>query len=529
VSTFSLLIIGFLLLLLGQRFWGHLVNILMFPSRQQPAQVDITGRLGTLARSGGVLSIFGISLAVTWGWAPAFVWIIISIAIFTVFTQSGITWLSEFSEPRSSFLGIKSIIGEKAAILCHLALLSPLLLLVPFLLSVCAELILRHPALLILLCIHLLFALAVQHFRSSNNFVVVTLLIVSLGLIFFIADWLSNNPTFIQLPQSQLTKYGVGIVLFLAVVALKRYQKFLSGEAIAAVSTPATFLCGFIIALVICLEQPSIAIQAYYNDASFFSAVPLIFATITLGLSSLVTAMDSSVSEHTPRRSNASFFEGCFALLVFLILVSLPGKYPNIPVGLPNWFQGLTPLNTIEFMVQSFTNLAGNLPIASKHLQLFLLYLISVSGIILANSLFSFAVKTVNSEVISVKSAHLNPTLLISLITAVIFGLFLSLNYSANAWILIGTSSLLFLVTLHGTIFIGILRLQRPILLISVITCLSAVGLFSLLIMGGIFHSARHETLFWLLPHGMISVLFCLIIWHISVLAYTIKRRRRDS
>ena len=529
MTTLSLLIIGLLLLLLGQRFWGRLVDILMFPLQRQADQVDIIGRLGTLARSGGVLSIFGISLAVTWGWAPAFVWIIISIAIFTVFTQSGIAWLSESCGPRSPISGMKSIIGEKAATLCHFALLSPLILLIPFLLAISAELILNHPALIILLVIHVLFALAIQYFRSSNNFALLFLLTSSLGLIFFISGWLSENPDFVQLPQSQLAKYGVGIILFLVAFVLKRHQKLLSNEAISAVSIPGTLLCGLIIILVICLEQPSIAIQAYYNDVSFFSATPLIFATITLGLASLITAMDSSVSGYSPRRSGASFFEGCFALLIFLMLIFLPGKYPDISVGLPNWYQSLTPLNTIEFLVMSFTKLAGNLPFSSKHLQLFLLYLISVSSIILAISLFSFTAKTVDPKVISVKSKYLNPSLIIGLVIAVILGLFLSLDYSTNVWILMGTSSLLFLASLHGTIFIGALRLHRPIFLISAMTCLSVLGLLSLLIIGGVFHSAQQETLLWLLPHGLISLLFCLIFWHLSSLAYSIKRRRGDS
>ena len=526
MTTISVLITGVLLLLFGQRFWGRLVDVTIFQHQSHEASLGLIDRFGKIGQSNGILSLFGISLAITWGWAPMFVWTIIVMALFIVFIQSGVTWLRQQTNTHSIFLHLESILGKRTAIICKIALLSPLILAIPFLLAICILLIIEHPNILQLLGIHLLLSLVIHKIKTYNQLLVLGTLLLSLVLIIFASSWIAENVVFSLFTTHSSNLIIVGSVICLVVLFINHSDnKFICNNSVASICAPITIFTGLGIVLIIVLEQPDIVVQPYFQQTTFFGAVPLLFAALTLGLPSLITLLNSPRKE-IRRHSYLPFYEGCFALLILTLFLCLPGKYPELSFNLPNWFQGLTPIESIQFLITSFTKLASHLPFRSETIHLFLIYLTTVSCLILASNLFSYAQKTARSLPSSNSSRIYTPSRLINITQLSLLAGYLILGFSTHLWILMGTSTLLFLCLLCGIIMIGALRFQHPILLISILAATALIGYFILLAMAGFYHYTHATTQWWIMAHSSLVILSFITLWHLIHTVSSIRCRR---
>ncbi|KAA3632960.1 MAG: hypothetical protein DWQ08_02580, partial [Proteobacteria bacterium] len=118
MNTLFLPAIGFLVLLMSQRYLRRVLGALTFRTLAgaEPDSADVQApapiRAGHgIAASGGILSLFGIALALAWGWAPVFVWILLGAALLSGLVTTALSWLQSLTPGRHGLDALGPVCG----------------------------------------------------------------------------------------------------------------------------------------------------------------------------------------------------------------------------------------------------------------------------------------------------------------------------------------------------------------------------------------------------------------------------------
>ncbi len=164
MNTLVLLAVALLVFAMGLRFYAKFLTSAVFASSPTHAAETVPG--ATLTRTGlvvalghqsaavvGATTVIGAGIAVLWGWAPAFLWIVVGSTVGAGLLALGGLWLGERGHPAQ-------IIGERGARLLYALLALLLVLLTPLLASAIGHLLAAYPGAVWPFLLHFVLALA---------------------------------------------------------------------------------------------------------------------------------------------------------------------------------------------------------------------------------------------------------------------------------------------------------------------------------------------------------------------------------
>ena len=172
MNALVLLAIALLVFAMGLRFYAKFLASAVFASSSPHATKPVSG--ATLTRTGlvvalghqsaavvGATTVIGAGIAVLWGWAPAFLWIVVGSVVGAGVLALGGLWLGERGHPAQ-------IIGERGARLLYALLAMLLVLLAPLLASAIGHLLATYPGAVWPFLLHFVLALALaRRLRAS--------------------------------------------------------------------------------------------------------------------------------------------------------------------------------------------------------------------------------------------------------------------------------------------------------------------------------------------------------------------------
>ncbi len=163
MNTLVLLAIALLVFAMGLRFYAKFLASAVFASSTHATE---TVHGGTLTRTGlvvafghqsasvvGVTTVIGAGIAMLWGWAPAFLWIVVGSTVGAGLLALGGLWLGERGHPAQ-------IVGKRGAGLLYALLALLLVLLAPLLASAIGHLLAAYPGAVWPFLLHFVLALA---------------------------------------------------------------------------------------------------------------------------------------------------------------------------------------------------------------------------------------------------------------------------------------------------------------------------------------------------------------------------------
>lgn len=377
MNTLFLVATGIVLLLMSQRFWRRVLAATAF----RPLSGDYAGGGGAtnrsfdavraghdIAASGGVLAMFGAGLAMIWGWAPVYVWLLVGCAVLSGLLKSALAWTVSATPGRHGLETARAVAGPIAEYTMRLTLVGVLLVWTPLLVATAAALLLRHPEAVLVLVLQALVALPImlRAGRRSGAALVMTLTagaLLALPAGIWSTRWLDLPAISRESPGARIIVAVAAGLVALALLSASRGRTRLV-PCFGAVVTAGAALTGVAILLALVFEHPAAGYLAYHRPGDGPGAMPLLLACAAIGIVPLLGESD----DHPARSSEPASFagvagEGVAMLAILGALLAAPELLPGTPVALPDWQGGIFPSSVAGYLVDAFAALGAALPI----------------------------------------------------------------------------------------------------------------------------------------------------------------------
>ncbi|MCZ7600178.1 MAG: hypothetical protein M5U09_23955 [Gammaproteobacteria bacterium] len=152
MNTLFLLAAAIVLLLMGWRFWGRVLGAGPFrPLAGSHAAGDSPRAVfepldhgHAVSAAGGALAAIGTGLVLIWGWAPVYVWLLVSCALLSALAGAALSWTAA-ATARGPLEATAAVLGDGFAACMRLALVLVLAVWVPVSAAMAAALVTRYP------------------------------------------------------------------------------------------------------------------------------------------------------------------------------------------------------------------------------------------------------------------------------------------------------------------------------------------------------------------------------------------------
>ncbi len=287
MNTLLLLGIGIVLLAMGHRYWGRLLSVTITrPVRAgAPAESGPLATAHSIAASGGVLSLFGVSLALVWGWAPVLVWVLAGSSLIGMLLFRTHDWLlrlaAEGADPVAETVDLRA--AQMASVYWSLGAA----LLIPAVALLLADIVARHPETLLVLAVQAAVAAAARSAGGAGGrraLAIAAMFLAAPLTVAVSARWSPGLP-------AAVVENPLAIALAASTLALV-LQRF-RGDGQEATAFGAVAACTLITALVLvvvafAVQRPAAGYSAYAPAAVHLPPFPLVVAVLFAG--SLVLA-----------------------------------------------------------------------------------------------------------------------------------------------------------------------------------------------------------------------------------------------
>ncbi len=354
MNTLFLLLIAVVLLLMSHRFFGRVLAVFVFPPLAADNRSRTTAVAGLdIAASGGVLSLVGMSLALTWGWAPIYAWVLAACALLSALLSSAMAWTGAVSGA-NGLAAMGRVGGEPLATALRVALAGALLVWAPFVAAMLAGLVARYPAAAATLLAWCLLAMPLS--LASGRTAAVTTVLAAL----------------VALPAGVGIAHALGAVGPSTGTALPVIAALAPLLAAAAAFAPRLLApLGNLVALSLAallvlalaafvVEHPPVAYLGYASSSTAPSALPLVAICAGVGILPLLGAVEG----HARRAPvAASTFEGLLAVVLLCALLAAPALTGEVPDALPDWNRGIDGVATLDYGIGALAALGWRLPL----------------------------------------------------------------------------------------------------------------------------------------------------------------------
>ena len=465
-----LLVTAVAILLMSQRFWGRMLRAIVFPepapSSTGPNGGSVLAHAFDVAASGGAVAMVGIGLALTWGWAPVYVWILVASAFLGGLLKSALGFLARTSGEAEGLAAIEATCGNALAGAARAALLITLMMMLPLVILMLAALLHAHVAAGLVLVIQCLLALLLRRFMGDGTSAAGAGLVllagagaVPLGIVAARAwgDWLMPTAS-----GSSMTIVVAALLVIAVVLARVPRARLVAPLAVLISIALVALLVASLAAVAI--ENPDAGYLAYFRPDVGAGALPLVMACGVAGTLPLLGAiLPGRPSTATQSACTGPTFEGLLAMVLLAAVLAAPSLLPATPVALPDWRAGIDPRDLSGYAVSSLAALGGRLPVDNAIIEDIVS---SVLAGLLAVTLVA-VLAAVRHLVVNLAPRSGFPRGLLDggLIGAVAGGCALVLWHGAmpaDAWLLGGQLALWFGALVLGAAAIGANRLRRP-------------------------------------------------------------------
>ncbi len=278
----------------------------------------------------GAAPIVGPAIAVIWGWAPAFLWVILGTIFFAGVHDAGAIWASVRNKARSIGAVTGDVVGARARSLFMIVIFLVLLMVNAVFAVVIASLLVNNPSAVIPAWGAIVVALIIGQMIYRWRINLLTVSIIGVVALYALIGIGPNVP--VELPASVaglppnsqwiiLLFLYAGIASLLPVWILLQPRDYINGLQL--------FIGLGLVYAAVLLSNPTIVAPAYNADvpAGTPSLIPLLFVTIACGAISGFHGLVSSgtTSKQINRETDVRFVgyfgaigEGCLALAAIL-------------------------------------------------------------------------------------------------------------------------------------------------------------------------------------------------------------------
>ncbi len=375
MNILFLLAAAIVLLLMGRRFWGRILAAGPFrplagiraPGNDTNPGFDLAENGHVVAAAGGALAAIGAGLALIWGWAPVYVWLLVACALLSGLTAGALSWTAA-AVARGPLEATAAVLGDGFAAGMRLALVVVLAVWVPVSAAMAAALVTRYPLalgpLLAQALVALILGLAPRPRPGGPTLLAALVAVVAAVPAGYLAAlWLTGG----DLTWMDGAAMRVGAALVVAAVAL-------SGGPPRRFLAPFGFQLAVVLAAVMVLAAVSLGASPvevgylpYHRPDPGPGALPLLLIAASFGLAPLLVMLrDGQRREQVSGGASVPAWEGLVAILVLCAFLAAPSTVDALPTNLPHWVAGIDPGATAVYAVQSIAALAEPLGISGR-------------------------------------------------------------------------------------------------------------------------------------------------------------------
>lgn len=452
MNAFVLLATGAAVVVLGQRFWGRLLRVLVFraaASERRPFRIDsYSCETGSAV---GVVAVLGASLALAWGWAPAFVWLLAQAAVVGVFLNAGLGWLQSMTPAHAGPLPLETVLGARAAQPARAALGVGLLLLMPIALSMAVALLCHYPNALYPLLAHFIVAsLAPRVLRGGPLAIAAALPVVALLLPLSLR--FAERFDLGDLPGGGPGPLAVAALCLLLPV-LSRWGKESVCRAFGAVNLVGLSMVSLLVFTWFALEAP--LVDAGRRGGG--GALPLVFGCLALGVAPLLPSMRRRRVEAARPRADGAAAEGLFALVALLVVAA---AFAAARGGAAHWSDAPDVAAGALLFVESVGVFGARLPFGAEVTASFAAYAVAAACLNLIDNVIGVLGEQVVATPRGAPVSWVGWALLA--LAGLQAWLHVTHGVAALLWIVTGAFLLLFCAALAAALLFAMVRLRRP-------------------------------------------------------------------
>lgn len=394
MNSLFLFTIGALVLLMGHRYFARFLEATVLRPLDVRRDSDRNEGIDirTVGVSSGILPVFGIALALTWGWTPIYVWVLVGGTVIAVLLNTSMRWLASLTPGRHGLDSLEPVCGSGLQTVTRIILLTLLAIWTPILVVALTTIVTRYPSTLIVVGIQFLIALPISrwHYRTSDNKAVidtedpvsriitvfiagVTAFLIGVAFSPYAIDALSAD----IFTERSLVIFVALVIAMMVTLSSRNNEPSFSKQAFTATFTTfvsiGLWLFLIVFLLLLLLERPDVAYLAYFRHPDWPAALPLVLACASFGIIPLTAwlVMPSASSEAmqtTSRRPFANTAEGLIALTVVIVWLAGPAIAPDVSVAVTDWNKGIEFAPVIDYLITIIAESGGNLPFEPSYL-----------------------------------------------------------------------------------------------------------------------------------------------------------------
>ncbi len=460
MNTLLLLGIGIVLLGMGHRYWGRLLSVTVARPARAVTRPD-SGLLATAhsaAASGGVLSLFGVSLALVWGWAPVLVWALAGCSLVGMLLFRTHDWLLRLTAQGAD--PVAATLDRRAAQLATVNWSLGATLLIPAVALLLADIVARHPETLLVLAVQAAVAALARGAGGTGGRRVATIAAMFLAApltVAVCARWSPGLPLVVV--ENPL---AIALAALTLALVLQRFRGAGQASAFGAVVSCTLITALALAVLAFAVQRPAAGYPAYVPAAVHLPPFPLVVAVLFAG--SLVLAPGVGLGRQStpgPRPAGATA-EGLFTVVVLAVLLAAPMVGVDPGPGLPDWNGGILPDAVVGHFIDALTGLAVFLPFQSGELALFAAAALAGSCWALMEHLVAHLRGSTMQRLPAHPSAPLAIDVVVLLSTGTLCAAYGSNGVPSWLWVVIGIIGMLHGASLLGQAVFANRRLKRP-------------------------------------------------------------------
>ncbi len=377
MNVLFLLLTAIVLLTMGHRFWGRIVGGFVFPSLRPPGDAESTapsagGVALDIAASGGVLSVIGMGLALTWGWAPIYVWILVACALLSTLVGSALAWMCTVTGAEHGIDAMGRVCGEALSRAARLTMAMVLVVWIPLLVLMLAFVVTNYPAAATTLSIQCLIALALSRWIAGQAgavragvILVASVLAVPAGVALArtapVSAFLGSPPDTV-LPLAAM-------VLLLAGAGAARLRRERLLEPLSVLVSVALVVLLVLAVAAAAVMHPGIGYLGYASAGDRGGALPLVVVCAGVGLLPLLGALGKTTAGDRSFGTAGTMFEGLTAMVLLAALLAAPVVMRGAAVDLPDWRIGIEPGMVTGYAIASLSAMATGLGLEPSLLE----------------------------------------------------------------------------------------------------------------------------------------------------------------
>lgn len=501
-----------LIFILGYRFFGRFLSIQIFkPAYRVYAETDSTASVSQkltsvpfeqwqyaahhIAATVGVVSIVGVGIAATWGWAPAFLWIVTATVVAGGTFIIGALWLSRYRPETGAVEVIIDLLGKKpAAGIMALAFLL-LLFLNPLLAMLISNILENYPAVTVPYLLHILLGMGLAYLFRQSSFRLRLATSIAVPILLCILIWGGTQIPFVIEGSLNLELAGfsfisihssvvwIALILFL-VYASTLFSANAGSVSRAYTSTLMLMLLILVMIVAIFITHNDLQAPAYSSNTTLPFPLPLVFIIVTggalCGFSALLAGGGSPMpSAMNHYRSGSAAYSGAIVdavLAVGALIIATSGFTSEAAWQAQHseWPTGKALGEWVFQFINGFAGLAGDILISGEFAAVFCAFILgslALSTLETGIRIQCFMLEEIVQAVPVLRISSRRQIKIVVILVALI-AVALSLDSSPMTyWISFGVVNQFFACSILLAIALALIKLNRSLLLVAIPLC----------------------------------------------------------